>query len=112
MVKSEDQNDQTEIKMYYVDTSIYGALLCVGFGDSYAPQPLYDDLKSPVYSSIVWGATCDSCDKICEKVELPVMRVGDWMVFEKAGAYTMTLACEFNGVPAPNVHYVISTEDW
>lgn len=43
---------------------------------------------SPV-STTVWGPTCDSMDKISDALSLPELAVGDWLVFENMGAYTI-----------------------
>ena len=47
-----------------------------------------------------------------EKALLPVMSVGDWIVFEDMGAYTLPVASPFNGFPVPKVHIVASESIW
>lgn len=37
------------------------------------------------YSSSIWGPTCDGLAGIVERCNVPEMRVGDWMLFEKHG---------------------------
>jgi hypothetical protein len=47
-----------------------------------------------------------------EKALLPVMSVGDWIVFEDMGAYTLPVASPFNGFPVPKVHVVANESIW
>lgn len=50
------------------------------------------------------GPTGDSLDIITRDIELPAyIGVGDKLIFENAGAYTVTMACAFNGFPKPEV---------
>ena len=47
-----------------------------------------------------------------EKALLPVMSVGDWIIFEDMGAYTLPVASPFNGFPVPKVHIVANESIW
>jgi len=40
------------------------------------------------------------------------MHVGDWMVFENMGAYTVAAASTFNGFQRPTIYYVMSGPTW
>lgn len=60
----------------------------------------------------VWGPTCDGLDQVCDNVLLPEMDIGDWIVFEDMGAYTLPVASPFNGFPIPRVHVVASEDIW
>jgi ornithine decarboxylase len=53
----------------------------------------------PLYPTTLWGPTCDSIDKITDVAVLPELDVGDWLVFESMGAYTIAGSCRFNGFP-------------
>lgn len=68
------------------------------------------DASQEDFSSTVFGPTCDGLDTILRGVSLPRLHVGDWLVFNKMGAYTMTGASAFNGFdPADaSVFYVQS----
>ena len=47
------------------------------------------------------GPTCDTLDVISTKVDLPVdVKVGDWIEFSLAGAYSNAMATRFNGLYA------------
>jgi ornithine decarboxylase len=46
------------------------------------------------------GPTGDSLDIIAKNVRLPAtITVGDKLIFENAGAYTVTMGSKFNGFP-------------
>jgi len=47
----------------------------------------------------VCGATCDSQDIILSKVTLPIIERGDYIRFNRMGAYTYSASSEFNGIP-------------
>ena len=55
----------------------------------------------------VWGPTCDGLDCIVPSTPtLPPLRTGDWLAFERWGAYTISTASTFNGFPLPDKVYV------
>lgn len=59
----------------------------------------------------VFGPSCDGLDTVLQGYALPVLDVGDWLVFAKHGAYTFTGACPFNGMdPTPATFYVFSEQ--
>ncbi|XP_031807157.1 ornithine decarboxylase isoform X1 [Sarcophilus harrisii] len=82
--------------------------LCSCFG--FFPQRPKPDEK--YYSSSIWGPTCDGLDRIVERCDLPEMHVGDWMLFENMGAYTVAAASTFNGFQRPTIYYVMSGPAW
>jgi ornithine decarboxylase len=47
---------------------------------------------------------------VYKDVPLPLLRNGDFLVFPRAGAYTVAGACDFNGIEftTPNKFYVYS----
>ena len=57
-------------------------------------------------STTLWGPTCDSMDKISDTLALPELSVGDWLVFENTGAYTIAGSCRFNGFPLTSKVYI------
>lgn len=42
-----------------------------------------------------------------KRVDLPDLSIGDYVIFEDMGAYTLSLACQFNGFSTPQVEYYI-----
>ena len=75
-----------------------------------------EDEKKPekedenLYSSTVFGPTCDSMDVLSRGVLLPKMDIGDWMYFQNMGAYTSAAASTFNGFPTTEKFYVCSVK--
>ena len=63
-----------------------------------------------LYSSTVFGPTCDSMDVLSRGVLLPKMNIGDWMYFQNMGAYTSAAASTFNGFPTTETFYVCSVK--
>uniref|UniRef100_A0A182K2U0 Orn/DAP/Arg decarboxylase 2 N-terminal domain-containing protein n=1 Tax=Anopheles christyi TaxID=43041 RepID=A0A182K2U0_9DIPT len=55
----------------------------------------------PTHPTSLWGQSCDSADIVCERIELPELEIGDYLVFPGMGAYGVTLASRFNGFPIP-----------
>lgn len=43
---------------------------------------------------------------------LPDLQVGDWLLFENMGAYTVAASSTFNGFQRPDIHYVMSRNAW
>lgn len=62
--------------------------------------------------STLWGPTCDSYDVILKDVLLPELTIGDWLVWEDMGAYTLSLSTMFNGFPIPVVVPIIRKSQW
>ncbi|XP_023022459.2 ornithine decarboxylase 2 isoform X1 [Leptinotarsa decemlineata] len=104
---------ETSLRMYYIDVSLYTALIPVLFQEFYECRPVKSIPNAPEYPSIIWGPTCDCSDKISNgAVPMRDMEIGEWMIFEEAGGYTLSIASEFNGFPVPDIHAVVNEEDW
>lgn len=56
-------------------------------------------------STTLFGPTCDGIDVLARDAKLPPLRVGDWLAFDRWGAYTIAGAVDFNGfaVSKPDV---------
>lgn len=65
-----------------------------------------------MYPCSIWGPTCDGLDRIVEQCDLPELQLGDWLVFENMGAYTVAASSTFNGFQRPDIHYVMSRHSW
>jgi ornithine decarboxylase len=105
---------------YYISDGLYGSLNCVLYDNQ---RPAFSILRSPhlpamaeadaspTSTATVWGPTCDSADKVLDGLQLPELRIGDFLVFHDAGAYTLAGACEFNGIQSnrPVLHYYDSS---
>ncbi len=91
---------------YYIGDGLYGSFNCILY-DGQCPEithlynPLNDDLmedKDELYESICQGSTCDANDKV-GNVKLPKLRLYDYIACKNFGAYTISGAKDFNGIP-------------
>lgn len=100
-------------RMYFINDGVYGSFNCILYDHQVVvPKPLNDYSNTKLYSSSIWGPTCDGLDQVIEEVKLPEMSVGDWLIFEDMGAYTLPVASSFNGFPIPKVHIVVEDNIW
>lgn len=100
--------------MYYLNDGVYGSFNCILF-DHVHPSgvPLFEEEEpSEEFPCCIWGPTCDSLDLIEPTKKMRKMEVGEWMVYENMGAYTIAAATTFNGFARPVPIYVISAEFW
>ena len=114
MISIDENNTQAEKIMYYVNEGLYSAFNCVIF-DHKEPKPkavyskekmqILDDNLEGVYNSVIWGPTCDGIDCISRELELPQLEVGDWIIFDNFGAYTMAASSSFNGFPISKIYW-------
>ena len=81
---------------YSLDEGIHGNLaFCTIFQKTIQCFPL-NPRNSQKFRSVIGGQTCDSHDIVCD-FELEELEIGDWVVFYCLGAYSMSVATNFNG---------------
>ncbi|KAJ1069682.1 hypothetical protein K5549_009705 [Capra hircus] len=101
---SDDKEESSEqTVMYYMSDGVYGITHM---------KPLLQKRPKPdkkCYSSSIWGPICDGLDHIVEHYNL---HVGNWMLFENMGAYTVTAASTVNGFQRPTIYYVMPGPTW
>lgn len=69
----------------------------------YPPAPSEKTVDPMV--CVIAGPTGDSLDVIARDVVLPsYVTVGDRLIFDNAGAYTIVMSCGFNGFPKPELY--------
>jgi len=119
-----DISETEKSYMYYVNDGVYGSFNCLIFDHAHLPYPLFL-VKNPTnslaegkrlkeankFNSSIWGPTCDSMDCLTKSIDVPELNVGDWMLFENMGAYTLVAASKFNGMKKPKVYYLNSDSD-
>ena len=111
--ETDSDGPQTSAKtsyFYYVNDGVYGSLR---FFDQaiVTPMPL-EPRPGPDFNCSIWGPTCDSLDHIASNAKLPLMDIGDWLIFEDMGAYSLSVAGSFNGFPVPKVYPVVQSHTW
>lgn len=118
------EKDDGATMMLYQNDGVYGAFNNIMF-DHQTPTPRVLTLdRKFVYSPYaaterhsdsttmtncsVWGPTCDSIDLITRTARLPrELQVGDWLVYEDMGAYTICASSTFNGLQRSQVRYTV-----
>lgn len=119
--------DENSSRHYYISQGVQGlfkdAILC---GEEFKPIPIQignplkknsihdtrsqvvpeSDEDDPVlYKSIVHGPSGEEFDVVCKGCLLPELEVGDWLVFDRMGAYTLSIAARNSNLP---IRYVTS----
>ncbi|MCU0608676.1 MAG: type III PLP-dependent enzyme [Chitinispirillaceae bacterium] len=86
---------------YYCDEGVYGSFS--GKIYDHADYPMFIERPGLRYNSVLAGPTCDSIDVTYEHIALPLLEIGDLLVFESMGAYTTASASNFNGFPKAKI---------
>lgn len=103
--------------MYYINDGVYGSFNCQLYDHQkvvprlLAPQ-MTKAAKKTTFPSIIWGPTCDALDQITNEIDLPNLNIGDFIIFENMGAYTMCCASPFNGFPVPTMNVYVGKSTW
>jgi len=93
--------------IYYVNDGVYGSFNCLFFDHTKIKiKTLNKSENSPIFTSTIYGPTCDSIDMIIENIELPELNVGDYIYVENMGSYTTAAASTFNGMDPPVNKYI------
>ncbi|KAF1508486.1 Antizyme inhibitor 2, partial [Eudyptula albosignata] len=66
----------------------------------------------PLRSSSLRGPPGHAEDLIADGLELPELQVGDWLIFEDMGAYTIATSSLLGGCPQPQITYAMSRVAW
>uniref|UniRef100_A0A3B4GFS9 Ornithine decarboxylase-like n=1 Tax=Pundamilia nyererei TaxID=303518 RepID=A0A3B4GFS9_9CICH len=111
-----------KVMMYYINDGVYGSMSCITFDPAHSklepyPHRLITSLQAvkksePRYCSVIWGPTCDSIDKITESYWIPELYVGDWLLVDNMGAYTVSVTTDFNSFEKAHIYTVVTAETW
>lgn len=89
------------------------SISCLRFLNSlFCVSQLSLTLDEPVFSSSLWGPSCDPLDQVVEHCLLPELAVGDWLIFSNMGASGQEGPATLSDTDQPPVYYTISTDDW
>ncbi|KAH9368213.1 hypothetical protein HPB48_009562 [Haemaphysalis longicornis] len=72
-------------------------------------QPPYERPRSQL--ATLWGATCHPRDAFERDVPFFDVTVGEWLLMDNMGAYSMVKVSGFNGSGFPPVHYRTDSSD-
>ncbi len=86
---------------YYLDEGMYGSFS--GKMYDHADYPMVVSRSGERHNSVLAGPTCDSIDVLYENIRLPLLQIGDVLLFESMGAYTSASASDFNGFPRAKI---------
>ncbi len=100
--------------MYYINEGVYSSFNCVVYdhvqlSKSNPPMTLaepWNDSMATTHRCSIWGPTCDGFDCVMSDAELPLLSVGDWLLFQNMGAYTSAAGSTFNGFARARVAYL------
>lgn len=102
--------------MYFVNDGLYGSFNCVVYDHpTLHPIVIADETRGanggplPLYPASLWGPTCDGMDCIMKEVRMPLMDIGQWILFPNMGAYTCAAGSDFNGFAPPQKIYYDSS---
>lgn len=107
---------------YYIAQGVQGIFKDVNLcGKTFNPIPLKIDHKSvdsdiytsktlsrlsyPIYDTTVYGPSGNDFDIVCLNCMLPILNVGDWLLFDRMGAYTLSISSRSSFLP---IQYVSS----
>ncbi|XP_062870776.1 antizyme inhibitor 1b isoform X2 [Trichomycterus rosablanca] len=101
--------------LYYLSDGVFGSFVGKLMGST-IPFPAVHKMSftadEPVFSSSLWGPSCDALDQLVEHCLLPELSVGDWLIFKNMGASGHEEAAVISDSEKPPVYYTISTSDW
>uniref|UniRef100_A0A6C0KV45 ornithine decarboxylase n=1 Tax=viral metagenome TaxID=1070528 RepID=A0A6C0KV45_9ZZZZ len=118
LVKIIGMRERNGAREYYINDSIYGSFNCIMYDHTHIVEPriirstpekdneYYEKLPHKI--STIYGNTCDGGDIIVKNILLPILNVDDWLLWNNFGAYTISAACDFNGIELtkPNKIYI------
>lgn len=115
-VRVEKDENGTQIhRHYYIAQGVQGVfkdvMLC---GEEFVPIPLKMDESrrqedETTYLSTVHGPSSQDFDIVCKALSLPRLEVGDWLIFDRMGAYTLSIAARSGRLPIRHVVGGMST---
>uniref|UniRef100_A0A3B5A0X3 ornithine decarboxylase n=1 Tax=Stegastes partitus TaxID=144197 RepID=A0A3B5A0X3_9TELE len=133
--KCEDmrRNSPDKAMMYYINDGVYGSMSCITFDPAHSKLEPYlhrvsissvtalechygqlsaVDSSEPTYPSVIWGPTCDSIDKVTENYWMPELHVGEWLLIDNMGAYSVSVSTDFNSFERARIYPVVTAKTW
>ncbi|XP_076231000.1 ornithine decarboxylase 1-like [Calliopsis andreniformis] len=101
------------VQMYYINCGVYNSFLDELLNlKSRIPIPLYQPSSEKKFLSFVWGPTLDSIDCVLKNVMLPEFNIGDWLMWQNMGAYSVSFSITFNGYKTPTIYPFVRKSHW
>ena len=103
-----DESGMETHRHYYISQGVQGVfkdvMLC---GEEFVPIPLKMDQSQQEGEtqciSTVHGPSSEDFDIVCKSLMLPKLEVGDWLIFDRMGAYTLSIAARSGRLPIRHV---------
>ncbi|KAM9279065.1 antizyme inhibitor 1 isoform 2-T3 [Cariama cristata] len=108
------RNEDEPVFTYYINDGVYGSFaskLSEKFNTIPEVHKKYKE-DEPLFTSSLWGPSCDELDQIVESCLLPELSVGDWLIFDNMGSGTLGEQSTFNNYQRPLIYYMMSFSDW
>ena len=99
--------------IYYLNEGPFQSLANIIYEKcQYSVRRLESDDKSDetLFSSSVYGPTCDSSDCLTKFVHLPQLDIGDRLIIYHVGAYSISCSTNFNGFQTKQIFYIWKDE--
>jgi ornithine decarboxylase len=94
----EEIGADTDTHQYYLTDGLYGSFNCLLYDHATVEARLLSPPGAvPLYKSTLFGPTCDGIDQVAAATMLPELAPGDWLRFDRMGAYTRCAGSGFNG---------------
>lgn len=92
--------EEADTHAYWITDGLYGSFNCLLYDHAVVTVRTLEQrvqADTPLHKSTLFGPTCDGLDTILRGVPLPPLECGDWVVFDRMGAYTISAGGKFNG---------------
>ncbi|XP_036411447.1 antizyme inhibitor 1b [Megalops cyprinoides] len=101
--------------LYYMNDGVYGSFAIKLLEDT-IPAPSVHKKSArgaePLFVSSLWGPSCDGLDRVVERLLLPELSVGDWVIFSNMGTGSLGEPSSCTAIQKPPVYYIVTAEDW
>ncbi|NXA33629.1 AZIN1 inhibitor, partial [Eudromia elegans] len=110
----EQTRDDEPVFTYYINDGVYGSFASKLSEKLNTTPEVHKKYKEdePLFTSSLWGPSCDELDQIVENCLLPELSVGDWLIFANMGSGTLGEQSTFNDYQRPLIYYMMSFSDW
>ena len=111
---SESDSESDPSKMYYMNDGTFGSFAAIQYGDNQRDPILFEDglrvTSRPMARTIIWGPSLASVDVVKKDITMAELYVGDILLWFDMGAYSLSLATTFNGLPIPTIRVHLSSK--
>ncbi|XP_056263016.1 ornithine decarboxylase-like [Pseudoliparis swirei] len=119
-----EHNSPDRLMMYYLNDGVYGSMSYIINDAAHNRLEPYlhrvlsyfnvcvVESSEQRFRSVLWGPTCDSIDKVTDSCWIPELDVGDWLLVDNMGAYSVSLSTDFNSFERAHIYPVVTAETW